>query len=155
MFQYRELPEVTTVYSLADLLPGLEDPLARVRDGSSIEQRPGSVLRFALRVPEEARLRGQLRFEGSLDPQPPRNGTLVVRVEDAAKGETLFSQVPTNPMRKLGLAVDSVLAAWAGREIELVIEFRAAEGVPAADRRIVWTDLRVEGREPDLSFDAN
>lgn len=144
MFEYRE-PKETRIRTYVSMAEHLEeaaaDGLARAGPGGSIDQQPGSVLRYRVEVPEEPRLRGHARLLGDLAP-PEATGRLVVSIESPGLRNTLVSQGLTEPMRNPGLRIDSNLARYAGRSAEVTISFQAA-----ADPRshIRWTGLRIDG----------
>jgi arylsulfatase A-like enzyme len=89
---------------------------------------PPTVLRFALDVPEAARL----TFATALAASSPAGSAarFAVRVEDGAAGAVLFEGTleggPSPAWREVALD----LGPWAGHEVDLVLETRSAGGPP-------------------------
>jgi hypothetical protein len=142
MFEYWDPEEQKsrTVFDLIEDFPvAAEMQLAQVRDGA-IVQRPGSVLRYQLVLPEAPRLRGHARLRGELDPVPANNGRVVIEIRSAGLHDTLVSELESEPLRHPGRTIDANLARYAGRTVELSVRF---EGAPS-DRRVIWSRLAID-----------
>ncbi len=146
MFEYREPGEpVRTHFSMTEHLDAAaQGDLAQRGRGETIEQQPGSVLRYRIEIPEAPRLRGHAQLLGKLDPGPLRQGRLVISIESGELRNTLVSEVLSEPMRHPGRKIDSNIARYAGRTAEVTVAF---EG-PAEGLRILWTGLRIDGLAP-------
>ena len=127
-----------------------DTPLASAGPHDTLEQRPGSVVRYHLVLPQEPRLRGHARLGGDTSPDALKDGSLVVKIDSKDLSEMLVATVLTE-LRNSNMTIDRGLEAYAGESVELSFVFRAPED-PTNRRRLVWTGLRIDGannQEPD------
>jgi hypothetical protein len=116
--------------------------LASAGPDNTFEQRPGSVIRYHLQLPDDPRLRGHARLRGDTSPEALENGSLTIDIRSNEQSETLVAVVLTE-LRNANMTLDRGLAPYAGTAVDLTITFQAPRD--AANRRhLLWTNLRID-----------